>query len=141
MRNPPLAAVCAIIVLLGITGVAIANLTKPRPTPALPAASESGKKVVTVTVEATSTSPAAFRIENNGKVVLETPPETPRVSREISVEAGTSVELVATIKWSHTESENAARVKITHDGDDLADQSIWGAETATEVIDFTAPAQ
>ncbi len=137
MRNPPLAALCAIIVLLGVTGFAIANLTKPRPAPALPAASESGKKVVTVTVEATSTSPAAFRIENNGKVVLETPPETPRVSREISVEAGTSVELVATIKWSHTEAENAARVKITHDGDDLADQSIWGAETATEVIDFS----
>ena len=136
MRGSPLFFALIITIVLGLAGIPVWMLTRPHEHPAqvkAPDSAASTTRPVDLTV--TSTADAEIEIRHAGAVVWRGASTGKNLTASLTLpKTASGLELVTRVRWGATETPQAVRFQFSHDGETLADATLWGTTQAEDVI-------
>lgn len=133
MRGSPLLQTLALTVFLAIVGIPVWSLTRPQVRVVPPGSIPSGQGTRSVDLLVTASVPVEISLACEGKMVWKTPRAGQRFEQVLELPAS-SQELVVTARWAGAVSAQAVRLEFAHDGEMLADATVWGQTEAREVV-------
>lgn len=130
--------VLLVAAFLALAGVPVWVLTGRETTVLATASPRTGAKSEAVDVELSATRPALVTVSVAGKEIAAGPLGDAGIRATINIPEGSRADLVVTAKWEETASQNALRVVARHDGETLADSTLWGEGEVKDVVTVSA---
>lgn len=137
MRGSPLLHALFLAGALALAGIPVWSLTRPHEHAAEPRVESKPTTLRSVDLSVTSTAPAQITLKDAGKSVWQSAAAGTQFEQTLELPA-TGSELVATVTWPDGEI-HAARFQFSHDGETLADVTLWGGTETTDVITVPKP--
>lgn len=137
MRGSPLLHALFLAAALALAGIPVWSLTRPHvhAVNTKPGPAKTGRQAVELSV--TSTASARITLTSEGRAVWQSGEAGTHFEQTLDLPA-TGSELVATVRWA-TDQQQAARFQFSHDGETLADATLWGDAETTDVISLPKP--
>ncbi len=137
MRGSPLLHALFLAIALALAGIPIWSLTRPHAhaVEAKAGIAKTGRHAVELAV--TSTAPAQITLSSEGKVVWQSGAAATQFEQTLDLPVSGG-ELVAAVQWAGGQ-DHAARFQFSHDGETLADATLWGGAETAGVIPVPKP--
>lgn len=137
MRGSPLLHALFLAIALALAGIPVWSLTRPRAHAVERKIEAAPAERQSVELAVTSTTPAEIVLSMEGTVVWQSGAAGTQFEHTLDLPVSGS-ELVATVKWTDGQT-HAARFQFSHDGETLADATLWGNLETTNVISVPKP--
>lgn len=132
MRGSPLLHAVLLAAVLALAGIPVWSLTRPHVHAVESKAGPADTARQAVDLAITTTAPARITLSLEGRVVWQNGIAGSRFEETLDLPT-TGAELVATVEWTGGEN-HAARFEFVHDGEKLAETTLWGDAETTDVI-------
>jgi hypothetical protein len=141
MRGSPIILTALLALALLLAGLPVWTLTRPHEhsEPAPPSVARPTATTRPLELNVATTSPATIELRHSGQLVWSSPVPADSFTTTLPAPPD-AADFVATIRGLDGSKQNAARFQFSHDGDTLADTTLWGEQTTEDVIPVPAAA-